>query len=196
MTLFIVRFITNLLQFILIDLPLQLIGIIILYPICYIQRNQEIPKLPKYLKYFDCADLYVGRDISTYVAVCASGPFNRYCWIAFRNPINYYEYKKGFVVQSSRMLVLKDWPDRISGITIGTHKGNKGGLFRAEAEIDAELRYEYYLVVPYKLPFLGPKCFRFRMGYKMDHPKSNKPGDAVQSVFTINPFASFEGDFE
>src|ERR1043165_4732976 len=80
-------------------LPLQLLGAIIL--LFYIPIHVYLIKtslrrrieLPYVLRWFDNADLYVGRDTSTYLKVFGTGVWGLYVWLAWRNPLNYFGYK-------------------------------------------------------------------------------------------------------
>jgi hypothetical protein len=204
MLIFIGRLINKTLQLLLVTLPLQLVGAVILLPLCIFY---DVGRLPRMFRYFDSADPYIGRDI-TVITQINDGRFwqqysplqiwwGKYCWLAWRNPINYFEYTvSGVKVPQEGIVTVLDQPDIQADKQfgeIGTSKGNRGGLFRAEADIGNTRIYEYYIVHPYTLPYLGIKCFRFRLGFKIDHPASNKPGSHIQAVFTINPFASYEG---
>jgi hypothetical protein len=85
--LFIYRLFKHLGILLFICIPLEVIGWFILLPVCYF-KGTNIAPLPTYLKWFDNADQYVGRDTSTYEQVVKSDWFNRYVWLAYRNPIN------------------------------------------------------------------------------------------------------------
>src|SRR3982750_1965184 len=86
---FICRLIKGLITLSLVILPLELVGILILYPVCRLRGPKP---LPVFLNWFDNADHYFGRDTSVYFAGRDSGPYEMYYWLAIRNPLNYFGY--------------------------------------------------------------------------------------------------------
>lgn len=182
--LFVYRLVKHLAVLFLVCLPLQALGILILLPVCAIFRESN--QLPKDLRWFDSADSYVGRDTSVYDAVRSSGIWNRYVWLAFRNPLNYFGYKiLGIHPQTSIEAIYEPIP----GLDIGdtTHPG----LYSAEALIDNKRYFEYYLIYQYKR---FPKyCFRFRMGHKLKYIKENQLNSYIQWVMVISPLHSYTG---
>lgn len=166
---FFIRFFNNLLLLLLINIPLEILGWIILLPVCFLSKKD---KLPVILRWFDNADLYIDRDTSTYLNVIKSGWFNRYCWLAFRNPCNYFGYKiLGFKSNFS-----------IPRSPVGDSAGYVPGLFY----IEHSGYYEYYYIKKWS----ATKCFRFRMGWKLSNTDA---GDWVQRVFVIQPYKSYTG---
>jgi len=193
---FIIRFLKLLSSFIFIEIPLQLAGAILLLPLCAIY---DIGKLPRIFRYFDSADPFVGRDTSVIDSVSQLGWWAKYSWLAWRNPINYFEYTVlGFQFSAHFFAILTDSPPETShdGIRIaevGTSTGSVPGFFQAEIQLDKDIYYEYYWVYKYQLSVLKGKCFRFRIGHKIGHPRQNRQGSWCQHVLTINPFATYYG---
>ena len=166
---FLIRLIINILLLLLVNLPLEVIGWVILLPTCLLSKENQ---LPSYLKWFDNADLYLGRDASTYLSVVSSGWWSRYVWLAFRNPCNYFGYKVlGFIASFS-----------VPRSSVGDSAGDVPGLFH----IEQSGYYEYYYIKKWS----STKCFRFRMGWKLSDTKS---GDWVERVFVIQPYKSYTG---
>lgn len=181
---FISRLIKHLTILILVCIPLEILGILILLPICWFSRNSIY--LPKALRWFDNADLYVGRDPKVYLEVCQKGTLYRYYWLALRNPLNYFGYTRLGVCLKTEIKALYE---TISTPPVGDT--TKAGLYRCEALIDEKRYFEYYLI--YKYPFWPTLCFRFRMGHKLKMIKDNKLGDYIQFVMVISPFHSYTG---
>lgn len=167
---FLIRFLQNLIIFLSISFPLEIIGWFLLLPICYLSKSNQ---LPHYLKWFDNADSYLGRDVTTYEVIISYGWFNRYLWLAFRNPCNYFGYKiLGFQATFSI-------PRSIVGDSINDIPGFQN--------IETPPYYEYYYIKKWS----DTKCFRFRMGWKLS---DTKPGDWVERVFVIQPYKSYSGN--
>lgn len=183
MIIFLIRLIKHLSILLLISLPLELLGAIILLPvIIYCQRKGQ-EKLPGVLKWFDCFDLYSNRDTSTYLSIVAQGAFKRYLWLAFRNPCNYFGYKvlgidcEGYLKQES-----------LNGdILVGDTR--KDGLMVQEVVIDSKVYYEYYLIYKWN----HTKCLRFRMGWKIGDLYSNRFGSLIEQVFVLQPYKDYSG---
>lgn len=167
-------------------LPLQLVGIIVLLPTVFLNHRlvgsllptnaRELLKLPAFLKWFDSADLYeeFGRDPETYVEkVAPLGWWERYKWLALRNPLNYFGYKVlGYRAKTD-----------IPGSPVGDNTGKEPGL--SVIELDDGV-YEYYLIYRYA----DKLCFRFRMGHKL---QDTKQGELAQWVFVVQPFKTYDG---
>lgn len=174
----------------LVSIPLQLIGIIILLPVCLYQGTSLKP-LPKLLRWFDNADQFVGRNTDTYFDIYRSGWWNRYIWMAFRNPLNYFGYSiLGYKVKD----LVSDYGGN-ENYSVGDGVENIEGFLNTEVSFglwDEEEIYEYYYIKAYN--FFGlRKCFRFRMGYKIGDPYNIKIGDVIQSVMVIQPFMTYSG---
>jgi hypothetical protein len=186
---FIIRFLGMLSSFICVEIPLQLLGAVILLVYLPFSKSEQLPYV---LRWFDCADFYVGRNTDTYRSVVAQGWYARYCWLAWRNPINYFEYSVlGAKVIHKPLVTVQN---RSGKPEIGTSKGDISGLYHCECDYGQGTIYEYYYIYGYKVPFTNiQKCVRFRMGYKIDYPESNKIGSIIQHCLVFNPFASYEG---
>lgn len=180
---FLYRLLINLLKLIFICLPLELVGILILAPVCLMSTSYRLPKI---LRWFDNADMYVGRDTSTYLKVVDSGWIPRYLWLSLRNPINYFGYTVlGVCPQTS----LEARSETISDSPIGDT--SSPGLYRCEAMIDGKSYYEYYLIFVYT--FSPDHCFRFRMGHKLQKFVDNKIGSSIQWVMCVQPWKAYSG---
>ncbi len=198
--------------FLVVTLPLTVLGIICLaiyLPFCTKNPLNSIEaKLPRLLRFFDCADLYAefGRNPITYLTVvCPKGRYARFVWIALRNPLNYFSYKYLGVTPQSSIVCLtlsqtfsKSMPAG-SKTTVGDSAQDAAGKFYVEYLIDSKFYYEYYIV--YKYPtyvdtylFRGtPTCLRFRLGHKLGAPGELQYGKTIQDVFVISPFKTYSG---
>src|SRR6185503_19026858 len=157
---FLYRLLYHIAIFFMVLLPLEIIGWLVLLPVCKYQgtnTNHLSQRLPACLKWFDNADYYVDRDTSTYDAVCQSGWWNRYCWLAWRNPINYF----GYVVLGLRVIEPLVLIDKIGNQSVSDN--GTTGLYYAEYEMDSKVYYEYYYIHKWS----ATKCLRFRMGHKI-----------------------------
>lgn len=165
-------------------LPLQLVGsIILLLVLPFIKGNE----LPKYLRWFDNADMYVNRDTSTYMSVIQQGYWARYCWLAWRNPLNYFGYAVlGLVLNQP---VFQTVYTGMDSLQVSDGVNGKPGLLYSEVVQDKKIYFEYYYIKKYII--LGQtKCFRFRMGYKFGRAQYMK---RVQFVMVISPYHSYDG---
>ena len=185
------RFIYHVALFLLVSLPLMLIGAIVLIP--FIALGYKIGSLPIVVRWFDSVDPYVGRD-TTVITRVNNGQFwdqysplqlklNRYMWLAFRNPINYFTYKYlGFVWGRPEIVVKGD-------SQVGDSAGKHEGLCYTEVRQDNKTYYEYY----YIKKITNSSCIRFRFGYKIGDITKNKPGDIQQEVLVFQIFKSYTG---
>lgn len=182
------RLLAHMSVFISIMLPLQLAGGVILLFVCPLIGTNP---LPTWLKWFDNADQYVGRDSSTYMAVRASGWWNNYCWLAWRNPLNYFGYTMMGIQGTSQDQVLTDVPPMPANIG----DTSQSGIYHAEVLIDGIVYYEYYMIFKYTL-FGTPRCIRIRIGWKLEHPCQTFPTSVpviCEWVFVISPLHSYTG---
>jgi len=147
-------------------------------------------KLPRALRWFDNADQYVDRNTDTYKAVAESGIWNRYCWLAWRNPLNYFGYIYLGVLLDGLIIVKQDTP-AINGRDVGDATDCVPGLYYTECTVKNKTYFEYYYIKTYTL-FGQKKCFRFRMGHKLQHPQENI-GKHCQFVMVISPYHSYSG---
>lgn len=192
MLLFMIRFLKHLFTLVFVNIPLQLLGALILLMYLPFSKSE---KLPVWLKWVDNADIWVGRDPYTYLLVCRDGWWARYCWLAWRNPLNYFGYvvqgadikevlsTKSVTVYSGDVDITK--PRQLP--QIGDSHSKAPGFFHREVEtLDGNL-YEYYYIHRWS----ATKCFRFRMGYKLGQDADCK--GPTQAVFVIQPWKSYTG---
>lgn len=180
---FIYRFLSRTLCFVCILLPLQVFSALILSFVIPINGAKPLPKI---LKWFDNADQYVGRDTSTYMAVRNSGIWNNYCWLAWRNPLNYFGYQVlGYQVGYGPVQIMHT----PQGSENTTDKGKEGFFYTEVTEEHYPgIHYEYYWIKKYQWFNGETRCFRLRIGHKMGIVQD---GDFCQFVFVISPFHSF-----
>lgn len=187
---FIYRFIKHLIIFLLILVPLQLTSIVALaiyLPIHLKLVSSGIKKsikLPYLLRWFDNADQYIGRDVSTYLGVFGSGYSNLLYWLTLRNPLNYFGYViLGVQIKEPINQVL--YTD-LETIDVSDATGGRPGLFYTDIIQDGKTYYEYYYIYKYS----ATKCFRFRMGHKLGLLLKAKH---AQFVGVLSPYHSYNG---
>lgn len=178
---FLLRLLKHITVFLLVCVPLQLLGIILILPVVYFSKDYQLPYL---FRWFDCADFYVNRDTSTYIALVDSGSkWNRYTWLAFRNPINYFDYQYlGYKWTGQEVYTT------YSSIEDTIGDGSFGGI--RHIEVDSGI-YEYYYIKPYRILNLS-LCIRFRIGWKIKN-MDNPTGKYSQWCLTFNPFQPYTG---
>ncbi len=184
MLLFTCRLIKHLFVLFIIIFPLQLLGVIVLLPVLTVNRGSR--QLPKVLRYFDNADMYIGRDTSVYDSVRDSGIWNQFVWLALRNPLNYFGYT---VLGTCPQTSIEALEETISSERIGDT--TSPGFYHAEALIDGRRYFEYYWI--YKYNMMPKYCFRLRLGHKLKYVKENKLNNYIQWVCVISPFHSYTG---
>lgn len=193
----ILRIIKHLVVYLVIILPLELIGLIVLLLVLpFLSKDRE--DLPRLVRWFDNHELYTKQDIQDGIDGLAGdipfrkknniypyGPYNylrnlwhRYNWLALRNPLNYFQYK---VLGRKRkdVSILKKL---VGSPFVGDLKGQKQGL--RYMELDDNIWEIYYVKRLY-----GSRGLRVRIGYKIS--KDNK---YCQWVLVINPFKKIESD--
>lgn len=184
------RFICHSIVFLAVCLPLMLLGIIMVAIALLFVSDTEY-KFPRIFKWWDNADVWIGRDSRAYQAICAQGKWARYQWLVFRNPMNYFDYQ----------YLGLHW----NGHEIYTHYNPKdddvGDDGRAGFRYIEVVQpcpcgceyfhtyYEYYWI--YQYPFAKNVCFRYRLGWKIANNKNEK-GTTSQWVFVISPWKSFK----
>lgn len=184
--LFLSRLCWNLTKLFFICVPLEFLGIVILFftlplvrkfksKLTLKQSCRDNIKLPMFLRWFDNADIYVGRDYSTYYKVYIGPYWDWYYWLSIRNPLNYFGYK---------VLGKRIYPGAWK-----IHIGNQmvddrviSGFFYGEIQNV----YTYYYVHKWN----STKCLRFRMGWKLTDNFDDNP---VQWVMTIQPWKDYNG---
>ncbi len=171
-------------------LPLEVLGWVLLLPVTYLQGTSLQP-LPRFLRWYDNADSFVGRDVSTYMGVYASGWFNRYSWLAFRNPLNYMGYLVlGANIESVKSKkISKIYASRLDpNIQIGDAHNKQPGLFYMElVDGNDKLYYEYYYIHQWS----ETTCLRFRLGHKLGQDEDCTGWS--QFVIVLQPRKSYSG---
>jgi hypothetical protein len=185
---FLYRLAKNICKFLMISMPIQLIGSILLLMYLPIQRklSPKLEMLPFFLRWFDNADMYIGRNTETYEKVY-EGPFlAHYTWLAWRNPINYFSYAYLSVqVLGEIETIYSNDPEG----AIGDSTGDRPGFRYTELRVNNQTIYEYYFIYKWS----STTCFRFRTGYKIGGIKSNLPNEYIQEVFVLAPYKSYRG---
>lgn len=195
----------QLIKFIFIFLFLQIPGSIILG--IYFLINPVTIKLPLWLRWFDGADQYFGRDTSVYDAIMKESAWQKYIWLAWRNPLNYFGYKylginisdKVQIVLDSRTannssLQVGDGVNKCSGTVyteIAIRDSIYGGWSQKLVRVNESKYFEYYKIVKYNF-FGSTKCVRIRIGWKIGQDRPIQSGPC-QWVFVISPFHSYDG---
>jgi len=164
--------------------PLEVLGWLILLPVCYL-NGTSIDPLPRWLRWYDNADQFVGRDTSTYFKVCRTGWWNRYVWLGWRNPLNYL----GYVVLGAMIpATLKSDTGPTVGTQIGDATNKKEGFYYREIVTpDDKSYYEYYYIHKWS----ETTCLRFRLGYKLG--QNADCSGATQWVLVLQPRKSYSG---
>lgn len=205
--LFIYRLLINLGKFLIISVPLQALGAIVLLiylPIHFKRVRADISlswKLPACLRWFDCGDLYseIHRNPVTYLlTVLPQGWWATYCWLAWRNPLNYFNYKylsyyikPRYIIDSKQTTTLYAQVSSLYGpqARVGDSQGEFPGYHYGEITlVDNTVLYEYYFVWKWS----DTRCFRLRLGYKLDDVTKIKE-EYVQDVINIQIFRSYGG---
>lgn len=182
--LFIYRLIRNLAVLFCIALPLEISGwFILLVVLLFVPKTQL--KLPRAFIWFDCADMYVGRDYSVYQAVCAQGYWARYLWLAWRNPCNYFGYTHlSFIFNSTGKYLIAN-PNEFN---VGNTTGAIPGFRYIEYVQNDGTYYEYCWIKKWN----SAKCLRFRMGWKIEN-NSNPINSYCQWVTVLQPYIDYSG---
>ena len=182
------RIFTHILILLLVCIPLELIGCIVLLPVVYYQGG-VFTQLPRIIRWFDNADQFIGRDTSTYQAVAESGWWNRYLWLAFRNPSNYFGYTVlGHKVKEKLSLVSYD-ADTAS-LPIGDRVGeNPGTEYTVVNDAGTEV-WQYHKIIKWS----DTKCARFLIGWKIFDIEKNEVGSIIQWACTIQPYKDYTGN--
>lgn len=184
----IMRLIKFSLIFLLLLLPLQLVGAILLLFVCPFVPNDKL-RLPSLFKWWDIVDDYIGRDTSVIKKIYAQGWWARYCYIAWRNPNNYFGYiYMGLHWTGDEVYTLYDPSE--DDVGDGTRAGFRHiEVVRRNALIDDKY-FEYYWI--YQYPFAKHVCFRFRLGWKIKDT-DNPIGSVSQWVYVISPWHNYSG---
>lgn len=195
---FFIRLIINLFKLLVISIPLEILGIMIL--LIYLPLNPNVKKLPNWLKWFDGADQYFGRSTETYNFIMSSSWWDKYIWLAWRNPCNYFGYKYlGFDLGEEYNLtefvkIVNSSYNPYINKDIGDGEGCIPGFIYQEISANGKTYYEYYWIKAFK--FRNEiKCIRFRMGYKLGQDIPLQSG-RIQEVTIFSPFHSYNGLFK
>ncbi len=183
------RLLKGLSTLLLVLLPLEVLGWVVLLPATYLQGTSLEP-LPRFLRWYDNADSFVGRDVSTYMNVYKSGWFNRYSWLAFRNPLNYFGYiVLGANIESVKSKTIFKIVSSLDTKTqIGDATNKQPGIFYMElVDGNGKLYYEYYYIHRWS----DTTCFRFRLGHKLGQDEDCTGWS--QFVIVLQPRKSFSG---
>ena len=186
MLLFIYRLILQTITFFFLLLPLMLIGAIILPFVCPFISKDEL-QLPALFRWWDNADSYLNRDTSAYKTVCQAGWWSRYCYIAWRNPINYFDYLRMGLIWRGNEVYTTYNPDEDN---IGDGFNQIPGWRHIEVNQNGKKYWEYYLIYVY--PFNKKVCFRWRSGYKIKD-KNNPTGTITQWCLVLSPWKEYDG---
>lgn len=187
--LFLARLIKSIAKLFLICLPLQALGLIMVplgIKLIDLRENRTNVtardyRMPYLLRWFDCADWYIGRNTETIQTVHLYSFWYRYYWLALRNPCNYFGYKYlGYKVPELMEI------EGNGEYGIGDSAGKEPGLLWTEVNNEV---YEYYYIKKWN----DTHCLRFRMGWKIGVPFGNLPGSYIQWVLVLQPWKSYSG---
>ncbi len=122
--------------------------------------------------------------------------YNRYVWLAWRNPVNYFKYAVlGFKLEGETIL-----RHEIGDTEVNTGVDSPRGLYFVIAEVEGKTRHQVKYVKEYnlkvripalKIDFTRRLAFRLRFGHKFDSKDLTDPtkrGTIRQWVFNIHPF--------
>lgn len=191
------RLLRNLAVLFFVALPLEISGWFIL-PIVLLFVPMSQIKLPSLFRWYDCSDMYNGRDYSTYAAVCREGYWARYTWLAWRNPCNYFGYfHLSFIFNSNGVYEVCNPAEFDVGNTTGARAGFRyieykqaelpsGAFYKLEEK--EKTYYEYCWIYKWS----SKKCLRYRMGWKIGN-NTNPVGSYCQWVCVLQPYIDYSG---
>src|SRR5271165_4162626 len=187
---FILRLIRNLFVLLCVAIPMEILGWFILPWVLLFVPNTQY-KLPALFRWWDNADIYIGRDLSTYEAVCAQGYWARLAWLAWRNPANYFGYTVLSFQFNARGEYLVCNPKQFDvGNTTGAHAGYRYMLYEQKSPTGGEDEYYYEYCWIHK--WSSTKCLRIRIGWKIEN-NFNPVGSYCQWCCVIQPFIDYSG---
>ena len=183
------RLIRNLLVLFAVALPLEISGWFILLVVMPFIPNSQV-KLPALFRWYDCADMYNGRDPSTYLSVCKEGWWARYLWLAWRNPCNYFGYfHLSFIFNKTGKYTVCDPSQFDVGNTTGARAGYRYIEYvQVGITSPSDTYYEYYWIMKWS----AKKCLRIRFGWKIGDNK-NPIGSYCQWVACFQPYIDYSG---
>lgn len=198
----------HLLTLISIKLPLQIVSIPILaIALLFYLKDKRCKgdlhdqRLPDFLKWLDNGDVLdraygLNGDLGYQLKYSnLESPWTLYImrlnWLAFRNPINYFQYHKLGIQQ-------EDIEDLIYISERATFIGEEVGDWSSPGvrEVDILLTtgktaFERYWI--YQYPFWPTKCFRARIGWKFSNISKIDRAKHFQWVFTVQPIKDYRG---
>lgn len=188
-------------MFLCVLLPLQILGWFILpIALLFIPKDQEY--LPYFLRWFDNHEYHysklshldglAGPDYyRKQNRIYPYAPFSfwrlwyyRYNWLAFRNPVNYFQYKVLGLPWVNNVFLVRTFGNPNTG------DKTQDGHYFIQVKVNNKMYWEYYAIVRY--PFTK-KCIRFRFGWKIGTIEENHAGEVVQWVCTITPMIDYTG---
>lgn len=214
---FIYRLLKNLGVLFFISIPLEVTGLLVLFPVVIFS---DIGSLPYIFRWFDGADHYVGRNTEV-VDKINSGIntdysffqdpsnnlskikiiINKYMWLAWRNPCNYFGYKYlgaqiNVPIVMERVFIQTVSEEYKSFLTTGYEIGNTTfdipGNFYQEFTSNNKTYYEYYYIKKYTI-FNKSVCVRFRMGWKIGQNTLAQSNKWCQGVCAVQPWMGYWG---
>lgn len=171
-------------------LPLTILGILILpLVLVFVPKNVEV--LPKVFRWFDNYSTHDNLFGHTRDGLSGDQPYRerrikeghtnlfweRYYWLALRNPINYFSVE---YLGKDKVHVRE-----VHGNPYTSDQGESGWVYKWGYDIDNSKLEEFYFVYAYKL-FSKNLCVRARFGYKLAQWKGSI-STTSGFVFTINP---------
>jgi len=182
------------LVYLLIVLPLELLGMIIL-PIVLIFISKDAVHLPFLFRWWDNHEYYLRNNGSLDDLDGLSGPkyhriregiegatglkllWARYKWLALRNALNYFQYKYlGLTWDDDYTIISKHGENDVDDVNPGTYK--------VVVKIKGKEYWEHYSYTD--VPFTN-RTIRIRMGWKIGTVSSKRHGQPIQ--WTFIPFS-------
>lgn len=180
-------------------LPLEILGSIILpFVLPFIPKSQE--HLPYLVRWFDNHESYYPGQEGQHVDGLA-GPkahrdkngltenssfiklyWERYRWLALRNPLNYFQYKHLGVLISEAMM--KDYVYSYVGDPYVDGSDPRDGFYKLTFQHKATHKKYFECHRKMTIPFFPNYYMMIRLGWKIRHPLNKKAGDVEQWVFT------------
>lgn len=185
--------------FFFIMVPLMITGWLLLpFVLLFTPKDREY--LPYYVRWFDNHDYHFPQNSGAFIDGLAGSPhhrlsngltsdspwhkllWERYVWLGWRNPVNYFQYKHlGVKIKENKML---DYDWSYTGYPNIERINNKNGFYKLyfRNKYTGKKGFEYYRVM--SVPFFSDThYFRIRFGWKIRSPLDRKAGDVQQWVF-------------
>lgn len=107
--------------------------------------------------------------------------WERFNWLALRNPADYFGYKIGLAV-NKKLILAKS----AGNSNVGDHKWSaRGRYWQVVINGDGKKYWEYYRVSKYPLI---EYALRIRWGWKISRYAKHRDGRVIPFVFSITPF--------